>query len=63
MYIDNYHDEIIREQMKTIGNLINNSLRNLAESVERENCERPRYEKSVEDKHDNIVPFPISRRA
>jgi len=63
MYMDNYHDEIIRKQMETIGNLINNSLRNLTESMERENCKGPSYEKPVEDKHDNIVPFPINRRA
>ena len=53
----NDRDEIIRNQMDTISRLIDDSLRNLA--MEQFG---PSYEKPVEEKGDNIVPFPINRR-
>lgn len=50
-------DDIIRNQMETIGNLINNALKNLSEEQF-----GPSYEKPVEERDDKIIPFPINRR-
>lgn len=55
-------DEITRQQMNAIGNLINKALRNMAEAEFGPRCEKL-VEKTRDEVKDNIVPFPINKRA